>query len=79
MRTIALANQKGGVGKTTLTLLLGSALACQGRRVLVVDLDPQANATAGAALSHGGRALTDILIERGGDKLADIVKLRTTA
>ena len=46
MPTIAISNQKGGVGKTTLTVHLAAYLATQGLRVLVADADPQANATA---------------------------------
>jgi chromosome partitioning protein len=52
MRTIAVANQKGGVGKTTTTLNLGAALADMGRRVLIVDCDPQANATSGLGIAR---------------------------
>ena len=63
-RVIAIANQKGGVGKTTTTVNLGAALALFGYRVLIVDLDPQGNATTGLGIDGRGlqHSMYDVLL-----------------
>jgi chromosome partitioning protein len=75
MRTIAVCNQKGGVGKTTIAVLLADAASRAGRRVLLADLDPQANASAASGASaRAGLTLADILIDPRGRHLADAVR-----
>jgi len=72
-RTVALANQKGGVGKTTTAINLGASVAACERNVLIVDLDPQANATSGVGLSKNERkSMYPVLID--GLDIREIIK-----
>ena len=70
-RVYAFANQKGGVGKTTTTVNLAACLAEAGERALVIDLDPQANATSGLGMKANGTSSYDLL---DGASVAELAK-----
>jgi chromosome partitioning protein len=71
-RVVAIANQKGGVGKTTTTVNIAAAMALHGLRVLVIDLDPQGNASTALGIDHHAEipSVYDLLIE--GKSLGDV-------
>ncbi|MEM9747983.1 MAG: AAA family ATPase [Actinomycetota bacterium] len=73
-RVIAISNQKGGVGKTTTTINLGAALAELGQRTLILDLDPQGNASTGLGIENRGleRSMYHVLMQE--DVLENVVE-----
>jgi chromosome partitioning protein len=72
-RVLAMANQKGGVGKTTTAINLGTALAAIGERVLILDLDPQGNASTGLGINRSARVTSSYDMLVGEKPLRDVV------
>lgn len=73
-RIIAVTNQKGGVGKTTTSINLGAALAKFGKKTLIVDLDPQGNASTGLGIDRSSRKLTTYDVLMDGSTLAEAIQ-----
>jgi len=72
-RILVIANQKGGVGKTTTAINLGTALAAVGEKVLLVDLDPQGNASTGLGIPRNERRLTTYDVLTGHALLSEVI------
>ena len=71
---VAIANQKGGVGKSTTTINLGGALALQGERILLVDLDPQGNTSSGLGIDRRAIDVSTYEVLVDGVPIEDVVE-----
>ena len=74
-KIISVINQKGGVGKTTTVINLAAGLSCKGKKILVIDLDPQGNATTGLGLSNTERSEQTIYnVLNGKKKISEVIQ-----
>jgi chromosome partitioning protein len=73
LRVLVIANQKGGVGKTTTAINLGTALAAVGEKVLILDLDPQGNASTGLGIDRKSRRISTYHVLAGETSLAEAI------
>ena len=72
-KIISVINQKGGVGKTTTVINLAAGLTMKGKKILVIDLDPQGNATTGLGLSNTDSELTIYSVLNGNKKISEVI------